>query len=72
MTGPLVAPDLVPAASGLSFDPAKVCRDAVDSNPANNNEVILMFNMVRLQKSESLPDVGVKGSVVGAGGVTSG
>jgi hypothetical protein len=50
MTGPLVAPDLLPVVSGLSFDPAKVCRDAADNNPANNNEVILMFNMVRLQK----------------------
>lgn len=46
MTGPLVAPDLVLVASGLSVDSAKVCTDIADNNPASNNEVILMFNMV--------------------------
>jgi hypothetical protein len=46
MTGPLVAPDLVLVASGLSVDSAKVCTDTADNNPASNNEVSLMFNMV--------------------------
>jgi hypothetical protein len=50
ITGPLVAPDLVPVASGLSLDPAKECRDAADSNPASNNEVILIFSMVTSPK----------------------
>lgn len=72
ITGPLVAPDLVPVASVLSPDSAKAFKDAADNKPASNNEVILMFNMARLQKSESLPDVGVRGGGVGAGWVTSG
>jgi hypothetical protein len=56
----------------LSPDSAKAFKDAADNKPASNNEVILMFNMARLQKSESLPDVGVRGGGVGAGWVTSG
>lgn len=50
MVEPLVAPDWVPVASGLSLDAAKVASEAADSNPANNSEVILMFIMVRLQR----------------------
>lgn len=50
MTGPLVAPDFVPFESGLSVDSAKACRDVADNNPASNKEVILLVNMVRLQK----------------------
>ncbi len=49
MTGPLVAPDLVPAASAPS-PAAKVAREAAPSNPARKSEVILVFFMVRLQK----------------------
>ncbi|MNG30875.1 hypothetical protein D3C84_1165800 [compost metagenome] len=50
MVGPLVAPDWVPVASAPSLDPANVAADATDNNPANNNEVILLFIMVGLQK----------------------
>ncbi|MNW03642.1 hypothetical protein D3C71_1996070 [compost metagenome] len=50
MTGPLVAPDLVPVASAPSLEAANEVKDAADSNPAINREVILMFIMVRLQR----------------------
>ncbi|KPG98490.1 hypothetical protein AEQ67_14215 [Pseudomonas sp. RIT-PI-q] len=50
MVEPLVAPDRVPVASGLSPDAAKVATEAADNNPANTSEVILMFIMVRLQR----------------------
>jgi hypothetical protein len=50
MTGPLVAPDLVPVVSAPSPDSAKVAKGAAHSNPARNSEVILVFFMVRLQK----------------------
>jgi hypothetical protein len=50
VVGLLVAPDWVPVASAPSPDPANVAADDTDNNPANNNEVILLFIMVRLQK----------------------
>jgi hypothetical protein len=50
MTGPLVAPDLVPVASAPSPDAAKVAKGAAQSKPARNSEVSLVLIMVRLQK----------------------
>jgi hypothetical protein len=50
VVGALVAPDWLPVASAPSPDPANVAADATDNNPANNNEVILLFIRVRLQK----------------------
>jgi hypothetical protein len=50
MTGPLVAPDLVPVASAPSPEAAMLDMDATESNPANSSEVHLMLIMVRLHK----------------------
>ena len=50
MTGPLVAPDLVPVASAPSPDAAKLAVEAIESNPAKSSEVHLMLIMVRLHK----------------------
>lgn len=50
MTGPLVAPDLVPVASAPSLDAAMAASDVADNNPASNSEVILVFIRVPLQK----------------------
>jgi hypothetical protein len=50
MTGPLVAPDLVPVASAPSPEAAKLAVEAIESNPANSSEVHLMLIMVRLHK----------------------
>jgi hypothetical protein len=50
MTGPLVAPDLVPVVSAPSLDAAMAVSDVADKNPASNSDVSLVFIRVPLQK----------------------
>jgi hypothetical protein len=70
MVVPLVAPDLVPAASVPSLA-AKLAADAEASSAASKSEVSLRVIMVRLLEGD-LPDIGLARLALGADCLTSG